>query len=241
MPQRVRVAVVACATALLAGACHAPGFAVHPAADRQGESALRLWNGTEMAALAVGAVVWGLILWTVLHYRQGRRDGLPSQRADLPWLEAVYTVTPLLIVATLFAFTLVTERKLNAVSSHPDLRVEATAFQWGWRFHYVGGDVTTVSRGSAPPDLVLPAGRTVEIDLTATDVVHAFYVPAFLFQRNAVPGSPTRFDLTPTKVGVYDGKCSTFCGIGHYQMLFTVRVVGPVAFSRWLAGGGAGP
>jgi cytochrome c oxidase subunit 2 len=70
-------------------------------------------------------------------------------------------------------------------------------------------------------------------------VVHAFYVPAFLFQRNAQPGQVTRFDVTPTTLGVFDGKCATFCGIGHAQMLFTVRVVSPADFAAWLRAGEA--
>ena len=125
------------------------------------------------------------------------------------------------------------QRKINAVSSHPDLTVHATAFQWGWRFAYPNG-VVTVSQGAVPPDLYLPLGETTQIDLTATDVVHAFYVPAFLFQRAAVPGTPTRFDLTPTEVGVYPARCATFCGIKHDDMLFTVRVVTPDQFQSWL-------
>ncbi|HEY2430352.1 MAG TPA: cytochrome c oxidase subunit II [Acidimicrobiales bacterium] len=247
MPPRPRP-WLAGAGALIAGlllsGCHVPGFAVPPPADKQGASAYHLWNGTEFAALAVGGIVWALILFVVVWYRRRRStpaDAIPSQRAYVVWLEIVYTVIPLVIVAVLFGFTLVAQRKLNAVSRHPDLTVQATAFQWGWEFHYPEGNVTTISKGGVPPDLYLPLGETAQVDLTATDVVHAFYVPAFLFQRNAVPGSPTSFDLTPTKVGTYDGKCSTFCGLGHYQMLFTVRVVTPDQFQQWLAGAGAGP
>jgi cytochrome c oxidase subunit II len=243
-----RLLPVAAAALLLTG-CHVPGFAVRPPADKQGQAAFHLWNGTEFAALAVGGIVWGLIFYTVIRYRRRRQtpDGaIPSQRAYVVWLEVTYTIIPLLIVSVLFVLTLVTQRKLNAVSSHPDLEIQATAFQWGWRFHYPDGDVTTISRGSTPPDLYLPLGETARVDLTATDVVHAFYVPAFLFQRAAVPGSPTRFDVTPTRVGIYDGKCATFCGLGHYQMLFAVHVVTPEHFRQWLAGataasaGGAG-
>jgi cytochrome c oxidase subunit 2 len=225
--------------ALVLAGCHVPGFAVPHAADKQGQRAADLWRATEFTALAVGVIVWGLIAFVVIRYRRRRSapdDVIPSQRANHVPLEVIYTGIPLVIVAVLFTFTTIAQRKINAVSSHPDLVVRATAFQWGWKFDYPSG-VETVSQGSTPPDLYLPLGETTRIDLTATDVVHAFYVPAFLFQRAAVPGSPTQFDLTPTAAGTYPGRCATFCGLKHAQMLFTVRVVTPADFQTWLATG----
>jgi cytochrome c oxidase subunit II len=230
---------------LLAG-CHVPGFATRAAADKQGQVAASLWRGVEITALVVGVIVWGLILYVVVRYRKRRtasEDAIPSQRAYIVPLEIIYSVVPLVIVAVLFGFTVVKERQIQAVSAHPQLTVQVTAFQWGWRFVYPDGGPEVVSEpNQAPPELVLPDGQTTEIDLTATDVVHAFFVPAFLFQRNAQPGQLTRFDLTPTTLGTFDGHCSTFCGIGHAQMLFTVRVVSPADFATWLRSGGpAGP
>lgn len=228
---------------LALGGCYVPGFALPAPADKQGQQAAQLWRSTEFVALGVGALVWGLIAFVIVRYRRRRgapAGAEPSQQAYHVPLEVFYTITPLVIVGILFVSTTTVQRKMNAVSSHPDVRVEATAFQWGWRFFYpVGGATTSSQVGGAPPELVLPLGETTEIDLQATDVVHAFYVPAFLFQRAAVPGSPTRFDLTPTKLGTFRGQCATFCGIRHYQMLFSVRVVTPEEFQRWLSSAGA--
>jgi len=238
-------ALVTLSTLFVLGGCYAPGFHPTQPADAQGADAARLWQGTEMTALVIGVVVWALIAFTVLRYRRRKHtdpDAIPSQQASNIPLEVLYTVTPLVIVAVLFGYTTTTQRRMNAVRTNPDVKVDATAFQWGWQFHYQPANgttqsVTVQSEGLTPPELVLPAGRTTEIDLTATDVVHAFYVPAFLFQRNAVPGSPTRFDLTPTRTGTFGGRCSTFCGIRHTDMRFTVRVVSPDVFARWLTTG----
>jgi cytochrome c oxidase subunit II len=222
--------------AVLSG-CHVPGFAVHQPASKQATSAFHLWNATEFIALGVGVLVWGLILWTAFYYRRRRAAaGIPSQRQYVVWLEVTYTIIPVMLVATLFGLTVATQHKIDAIRAHPDVHVDATAFQWGWSFHYPVGNVTSTSAGPVPADLYMPLGETVEVNLTATDVVHGFFVPAFLFQRNAVPGSPTRFDITPTRLGTYDGKCSTFCGLNHKDMLFTVHVVTPEAFQAWLAG-----
>lgn len=227
----------ALAACVLLTGCHVPGFAFQHPADKQGRQMAHFWSGVQFTALAVGVIVWGLIAFVLVQYRRRRRtpdDAVPSQRAEILPLEVLYTITPLAIVAVLFALSTAAQRKVDAVSAHPDVTVSATAFQWGWRFGYPNG-VMAVSEGDTPAELVLPVGQTTEIDLSATDVVHAFYVPAFLFQRAAVPGSPTRFDITPTETGVFAAKCSTFCGIGHAQMLFTVSVVTPGRFERWLA------
>jgi cytochrome c oxidase subunit II len=247
--RRARLArnlLAATAAAVLLAGCHVPGFATRTAATKQGQVAANLWRGVEFTALAVGVIVWGLILYVVIRYRRRRHtpeDAIPSQRAYVVPLEIFYSVVPLVIVAVLFGLTVVNERKIQAVSAHPDLTVDATAFQWGWRFAYPdGGPVVVSEPDRAPPVLVLPDEQTTQINLTATDVVHAFLVPAFLFQRNAQPGQVTRFDLTPTTVGTFDGHCATFCGIGHDDMLFTVRVVSPADFQTWLQSGGtAGP
>jgi cytochrome c oxidase subunit 2 len=221
------------AVVVLAG-CHVPGFATLHPADRQGQEASRLWGPTQFTALGVGVVVWALIAYTLVRYRQSGKTS--SQRAVNVPLEITYTVIPLAIVAVLFTATTIAQRRMVAISAHPDVTVGVTAFQWGWQFTYPDGKTVT-SGDTGPPVLVLPLDRTIEIDLTATDVVHAFYVPAFLFQRNAVPGAPTKFDVTPTRLGDFDGHCSTFCGIRHYQMSFTVRVVAPADFDRWVTGG----
>ncbi len=252
----VALGVVLASVALGVTACHVPGFAIVQPADRQGEQAARLWRGTEFVALAVGALVWALIGYTVVRYRRRRRaptGTVPSQRAYSVPLEVIYISTPIIIVAILFAYTTAAQQRMTAISSHPDVRVEVTAYQWGWRFHYPDGDVTVATQGagseaqgiggasegavqvpSGVPVMVLPIGQTTEVSLTATDVVHAFYVPAFLFQRNAVPGSPTTFDITPTKLGIFGGRCAAFCGVRHYAMAFTVRVVTANEYRQWL-------
>jgi cytochrome c oxidase subunit 2 len=217
---------------LLTG-CHVPGFATPEPASTQARDASHLWHGTQFAALAVGALVWGLIAWTVIYYRRRHGSDIPSQQATNVPLEIAYITTPIVIVAVLFTLTTITQRKMTAISAHPGLRIQATAYQWGWKFDYPSGKESASSE-TGPATLVLPLNTTTEIDLISTDVVHAFLVPAFLFQRNAVPGSPTRFDITPDRLGTFDGKCSTFCGIRHYAMTFSVQVLSPTDFEQWL-------
>jgi cytochrome c oxidase subunit II len=85
------------------------------------------------------------------------------------------------------------------------------------------------------PEFVLPVGEPVRITLVAADVVHAFYVPAFLFKRDAVPGRETVFEITIEQPGSYGGQCAEFCGTFHSRMPFTIRAVSRTEFEAWLA------
>jgi cytochrome c oxidase subunit 2 len=211
-------------------------FGAPSGGTQQGEAINHLWRIFFVAALSVAAVVYGLIVWSIVRYRRrSSAEELPPQfRANIP-VEVIYTVIPVLVVIGLFAATFRTETKVEHVSSNPRVRVDALAFTWGWRFTYEGSGVTVASGPEGgPPQLVLPLGQTVRIHLTSNDVIHAFYVPGFLFKRDATPGHPTDFDFTPSRAGTYLGECAEFCGLDHAFMTFTVRVVTPGQFTVWL-------
>ena len=84
----------------------------------------------------------------------------------------------------------------------------------------------TVTAPNAPDGgLVLPAGKTTHLYLTSNDVIHAFYVPQFLFKRDVVPGLINDFDLTleaDDADQVFRGQCAELCGTGHRIMTFDV-------------------
>src|SRR5204862_820294 len=83
--------------------------------------------------------------------------------------------------------------------------------------------------------MVVPVGEPIHVVLTSVDVDHAFYVPAFLFKRDAIPGHPNDFDLTITEPGDYNGQCAEFCGVYHDRMLLSVKAVSRPDFDAWLA------
>jgi cytochrome c oxidase subunit II len=85
-------------------------------------------------------------------------------------------------------------------------------------------------RASQLPTLYLPVGERVEFVLTSRDVIHSFWVPAFLFKQDVIPGRNNHFQLTPTKEGSYSGKCAELCGRDHSRMLFNVVVLPPDEF-----------
>jgi cytochrome c oxidase subunit 2 len=216
------------------------GFGAPAGATTQGQSIAHLWRVLWYFALPVGLVVYGLIIWSVFRYRRRRGDdgSLPAQTRYALGLEVTYTLIPVVLVAAIFAFTYHAEQKVDRLDPHPAVTVQVDAFQWQWRFSYPGG-VTVVGTPGSPPTLVVPAGETTRIVLRSEDVDHAFYVPDFLFQRQAIPGVTNAFDLTVPRPGRWPGQCSLYCGLDHTSMTFAVQAVSPAAFAQWLTDHGS--
>lgn len=205
----------------------------HPVTN-QGLQVLALWRLFLVVALVVAVVVYGLLIWSIIRYRR-RDDTAPRQtRYNVP-LEIFYTVTPVVIVAVLFAFTFRTQNQVTSLSAHPDVTVEVTGFQWQWRFHYVDEGVDVVGAPGRPPVLVIPTHATIRLVLTSADVAHSFYVPAFLFKRDLIPGVHNEVDITVTDEGTYGGACAEFCGLDHDRMTFSAQAVSGDAFRTWVA------
>ena len=209
---------------------------------KQGAITLSLWQGSWIAGLLVGAVVWGMIVWAVIFHRK-RGDNLPPQvRYNMP-IEILYTVVPFVLIAVLFYYTAKDENTIDA-SPTPQVVVNVTGFQWSWDFAYPqyklanNQDVTTDGYmwGEGPlPVLEIPVGETVQFNLTSTDVIHSFWVPEFLFKRDVIPDHPNHFTITATQTGTFTGHCSELCGLYHSRMLFTLKIVTAPQFNAWIA------
>jgi cytochrome c oxidase subunit 2 len=194
------------------------------------------WYVFIVAGAAVGAFVYGCIFWCLLAYR--RREGRgPEQFDGNAPLEFLYVAIPLLLVVALFGVTFAIEKPIDHTGTATN-RVAVTAFRWSWRFDY-GNGLITYGTPISPPTLYLPLGQTSEIDLRSADVTHSFWVPAFLFKRDAIPGMVNVFDLEPRRTGTFVGRCAQFCGLDHALMTFNVDVVPRDAYERYRASRGA--
>lgn len=208
----------------------------------QGKTVLTLWQGSWIAGLAVGALVWGLILWAVIFHRK-RGDKLPPQaRYNMP-IEIMYTAVPFVLIAIFFYYTAKDENYIDKVSPKPNVIVNVLGFQWSWQFNYPQYHVTNTGNvwGEGPlPMLEIPTGETVQFNLTSDDVIHAFWVPEFLFKRDVMPDpeanhSDNVFQISEiTKTGAFVGRCAEMCGTYHSMMNFEVRAVEPNDFKAYL-------
>jgi cytochrome c oxidase subunit 2 len=232
--RRLRAAGIVGGSAVVLGACKVPSFGAYAGNTVQGNSIFHLWQGFFVASIFVGGITFALLFYVILRYRR-RSDEIPKQVHGNNPLEIFYTVVPVIIVAVLFFFTVRVENKVDAVSRHPALRVDVTAFQWGWKFVYPAYHVTEITQGpTGYPTLVLPEGETATFRLVSNDVVHGFDLPNFDFSRYALPGVVNYFDFTPQHDASFIGRCSHLCGLYHADMIFYVKVVPASQFMSWI-------
>jgi len=205
-----------------------------------------LWVNSWIAALVVGIITWGLIVWCIVAYRRRKGTvGFPRQTSfNLP-LEVFYLTIPLFMVLVFFYFTDRDQQAIDDRSKPADVVVDVRGKQWAWDFNYKKGDVVAEDLHEAGvqahltgeavdkeklPTLYLPVGKSVDLELNSRDVIHSFWVPAFLQKRDMIPGKTNYIRFTPTKEGTYDGKCAELCGEYHSEMLFRVKVVSESEF-----------
>ncbi|MGH9210343.1 MAG: aa3-type cytochrome oxidase subunit II [Acidimicrobiales bacterium] len=233
--RRVAGCVALAALATAAGC----SFGAPDPASKEGDRVFSLWQGFAFTALGVGAVVWGLLIYVLVRYRRRRSDTdehLPPQGAYHVPLEVVYTLAPIVIVAVLFGFSVAAEDYVTELDDDADaVQVEVIGFQWSWEFRYPDDDVTITGEPGEPPELVLPVDRPAHLELISTDVAHSFWIPDFLSKRDLIPGVENEIQVTPTEEGSYVGRCAEFCGLDHWAMNYTVRVVSEGAYETWLA------
>jgi len=245
-PRRARrtarlLAVVAALAVVLAGCSPVvqrgwlPGYEDGQVTNQTGRIT-DLWVNAWITLLIVGAITWGLMIWCVVVYRKRKGDErLPVQlRYHVP-LEIMYVVLPFLMVGVFFYYTARDMAEIEDVSQEPDVTVQVIGKQWSFDFNYLDDDVheagvhaEDIGGGSAEatlPTLYLPVGERVEIVLDSRDVIHSFWVPAFLYKKDMIPWHTNRFQIVPEREGTYAGKCAELCGAWHSAMLFNVEVV----------------
>ena len=215
------------------------------AVTEEGREISKLYDIVFAIAVAIFIAVEGLIVWSVLRYR--RRPGdveLPPQTHGNNLVEVLWTLIPTVIVLFLFAISWDTLQKVEAISpaAERDLHVKALAGQFQWQFEYLDANGNHLATETVPEQakgggMAVPVGKNVYVTLVSGDVIHAWYVPQFLFKRDVVPGQDNHFEfrLDEDEAGeVFHGQCAELCGTGHRVMLFDVIAMTPDDFDGWL-------
>jgi cytochrome c oxidase subunit 2 len=175
-----------------------------------------LWHTYLGVTGAVLLAVFVLVGVALVRSRNGIGHGVEKR----PVAETVYAVVLAAIAAALVGFTFHTEAREDRVEPAATT-VDVVAFKWGWAFTTAGR--TVAGDDLDPPVLTVPSGEPVRFVLRSRDVIHAFWVPALRFKRDAFPFRTTRFDLVFEHPGTYVGRCAEFCGLQHAGMTFQVR------------------
>ncbi len=226
----VRLTLPACFVGLVVTGC------LPTSVTDQGRVVNDLWNVFLVPAIAVAVLVWGLITIAILRFR--RRASTPSepppQIAGHTALEVVWTLIPIAVVSVLFILTVGAVNQIYGRTAG-GIDVNVTAFRWQWQIDYPADDVSVVGLPDVPAQMVVPVDEPVHVTLTSPDVIHSFYVPLFLFKRDAIPGRTNTFEFTVEEEGTYRGQCAEFCGVNHDLMTFSVRAVPRAEYEAWLS------
>ena len=245
MPQKKSLfgALAAAASLALLTSCstkNISGMGFPKGVSSVNDTSLSLWQGAWITAGVVGIFTLILILWPVFRHRAPKNGAeFPKQtRYNVP-TEIAYTLIPFIIVAVLFAYTAKDEAAITKVTPAAQAKhnITVNAIQWSWQFTYndKSEHATITGTPAQPPVLVLPQGEKVRFTINASDVVHGFWIPAFMIQIEALPGVTNHLEFSANKLGEYPGRCNILCGRNHSQMLFKVKVVTPAQYETYLS------
>ncbi len=202
------------------------------------EVSWHLWRGFWLAAAVVGIFTAALILWPIFRHR--RKEGDPEYPKQTQYnipVEVAYTIIPFIIVAALFYYTARDQEKIIAKEPTKVMHtIDVTGIQWSWQFgHQDGGPKAVVTGTPAqPPTLVLPQGERVAFKIHSNDVVHGFWIPAFMIQIQNLPGVTNHIEFTANNLGEKPRRCNILCGRNHAQMVFKVKVVTPSEYKTYV-------
>ncbi|MFW5679473.1 MAG: cytochrome c oxidase subunit II [Pseudomonadota bacterium] len=193
-------------------------------------------------------LVLALLVFVAVRFRASAHPK-PSRTTHNTLLEVAWTAVPVLILVVIAvpSFKLL---YYEDTTPEADLTIKTIGRQWYWSYEYpdhgnFAFDAFMLSREEAEAagkpallatdeDVVVPAGATVRVLITASDVLHSWAVPAFGVKRDAVPGRLNETWFRADEPGMYYGQCSELCGVGHGFMPIAIRVVPPEEFMAWV-------
>ena len=184
-------------------------------------------------AVPITILVEGILIYTVWRFRNND-DPKPTQenrRLEITWTVATALI---LLFVGVASYQVLAQPAVTATPQVTEneqanaTEVTVVGQQFLWTFKYPEENVT--SRGT----LVLPANRTVYLNITSRDVIHAVHIPELGLKQDAVPGQYNLLRTTPTSQGTYQLYCAEYCGVGHSQMTATVKVVSYDEYQQWL-------
>jgi cytochrome c oxidase subunit II len=199
----------------------------------------------------IALIVFGLMFWSIVHHRKSR-GAAPAPFHHSTRIEILWTAIPVLILVIM---AIPASKTLIAMedSSKAELTILVTGSQWKWHYKYLEYPIEFYSLLATPRDqinnlaekgehylyevdrpLVLPTGKKIRFLMTAQDVIHSWWVPAFAIKKDANPGFINEAWTLVESPGVYRGQCAELCGKDHGFMPIVVEVKTPAEFDGWV-------
>ena len=205
-----------------------------------------------IVCVVIGILVFGVMFYSILLHRKSRGT-IPQQFHESTFVEILWTAIPFFI---LVGMAIPATQTLIDVydTDEADIDIKITGYQWKWQYEYLGEEVVFFSNLQTPPEhiynirkknknyllevdeaLVLPTNKKIRFLITAADVIHSWWVPAFAVKKDAIPGFINEAWTKIDHPGIYRGQCAELCGKNHGFMPIVVDVRTPKDYEKWLA------
>jgi cytochrome c oxidase subunit 2 len=203
--------------------------------------------------VAIGVVVFGVMFYSMYAHTK-KKNPVAASFHENHKVEIAWTIIPFLI---LIAMAIPASKTLVKIYDDEagDLNIQVTGYQWKWQYNYLEDDVSFFSNLSTDMDeinnlvpkgenylqevdemVVIPVGKKVRFLITANDVIHSWWMPAFAIKQDAIPGFVNTAWTKVDKPGIYRGKCTELCGKNHGFMPIVVKVVEQSEYDEWVFG-----
>tara|TARA_B100000497_G_scaffold38466_1_gene45128 strand:- start:649 stop:1794 length:1146 start_codon:yes stop_codon:yes gene_type:complete len=203
--------------------------------------------------VAIGVVVFSVMFYSMYAHTK-KKNPVAASFHENHKVEIAWTIVPFLI---LIAMAIPASKTLVKIydDESGDLNIQVTGYQWKWQYNYLEDDVSFFSNLSTDMDeinnlvpkgenylqevdemVVIPVGKKVRFLITANDVIHSWWMPAFAIKQDAIPGFVNTAWTKVDKPGIYRGKCTELCGKNHGFMPIVVKVVEQSEYDEWVSG-----
>lgn len=204
---------------------------------------------TAQVALVIMVIITAVIIWSLWRYRKSA--GFEAdQNFHKGWFGTwAWILVPVVVLGIDLSIAGTASKVFDLVedTTKPDLTVKVIGSQWKWSYEYLDEDIKLVSNlnrelktddplylRDVDNPLVLPTGKRIRFLHTATDVLHAWWVPAIAYKKDAIPGYINETWTIIEKEGTYRGQCAEICGSGHGFMPIVVKAVSPEQYAAWV-------
>jgi len=182
-----------------------------------------------VVATIVFVAVEGLLIWSIIRYRERPNAPMPKQTHGNNRVELIWTIVPSIFLFAVLIGTIYTMFGLSQPAGQA-LNVRVVGHQWWWEFDYENAGIITAD------ELVVPTGAIVHLDLKSENVIHSFWVPQLTGKTDVVPGHDNTKWFKADNPGYFRGLCTEFCGLQHANMEFYVKALAPNDYQTWLTG-----
>jgi len=207
--------------------------------------------------VVIGIIVFGVMFYSIFHHRKSK-GAKPASFHESTTVEIIWTVIPFVILVGM-AVPATKTLIMMEDTRDSEITLKVTGYQWMWKYDYVEDNVSFFSKldnssnearqlGSkidvnqvdnyllnVDNEVVLPTDTKVRILLTASDVIHAWWVPEITGKKDAIPGYINELWVDIKKPGVYRGQCTELCGKDHGFMPIVVRAVPKQEYVKWVS------